>query len=284
MIWVIINLVLLILIILIITLVIVSYSKNLFLYYPVKYDHDKYQRFRTKLLTFVKEENVENLMIETNKDIHLDTWYLKNPNRKHVFLFCHGNAGNVTDRLENLKFLYEYGSVIVYDYRGFGKSSGSITWCECHDHTSDLEILYDKLQSQFKIPSKDIILVGESLGCSFALWLATKYRFHGVILLSPFYSLEAMMEYVLKNSALYSLLMKNIDHSDFTSNEWIAQINRNTPIIIIHSEDDEIIPYKQAEDLSKLHKNAKLVKITGTHNNPSINSEVLHEINLLVRV
>jgi len=277
------NIVLFIILILIVTLAIVSYSKNFFIYQPVRYDEKTYQQFNKQLLEFVDEKNINNLKIETDKNIILDSWYLKHPHRKNIFLFCHGNGGNITNRITILKFLYKYGSIIIYDYRGYGNSSGCALWSQCHQHQYDLQVLITKYQTEFNISSKNIILVGESLGCSLAIWLGGIKNYRGIFLLSPFLSLEAMMKHVLHNASPWLFVLNDSSGKSFASNEWIKKISKDVPIIIMHSKEDEIIPYQQAIDLAKLHPNSKLVTITGTHNDPVINDEVIYEIDKLSR-
>lgn len=276
-----INLVIFIILILIVTMALLTHSKNLFIYRPTKYDDKAYKEFKEELGEFVKQEDIHNIKIETEKNIILDTWFLKNKHKNKTFLYCHGNGGNVTDRLSFLKFWYGYGSIIIYDYRGYGDSTGVAVKSDCHHHQHDLQIVISKYQTQFDLSSKNIILLGESLGCSLVLWLATTKDYAGIVLLSPFYSLEEMMRHVLKYASVWMFVLNDGDSKSFSSDIWIKKISKKVPIIILHSKEDEVIPYDQAIALSELHPNTKLITITGTHSHPVITEEVISVISNL---
>jgi pimeloyl-ACP methyl ester carboxylesterase len=118
-------------------------------------------------------------------------WYVEAAADRPVILWCHGNAGNIINRLENLKRLYQMGlSIFLFDYRGYGKSVGS--------RPTELGLYrdacgaYDYLIRIRKISPDRIVLFGRSLGASVAVELAVQRPTSALILESSFPSIEAV--------------------------------------------------------------------------------------------
>ena len=69
---------------------------------------------------------LEEVWIQVTKEVRVFGWFVDAGPKKPVLLWCHGNAGNIAHRLDNLYHLYRGGvSVFLFDYRGYGKSTGS---------------------------------------------------------------------------------------------------------------------------------------------------------------
>ena len=115
-------------------------------------------------------------------------WHWHNPKAKYTFLFSHGNSGNLTIRLETSRHLLNAGaSVFVYDYQGFGKSTGSPSVegiCE------DAETAHDFLVRDLGLKESDILLYGESLGAAVSTYLSTVRECSGIVMQSGFSSLK----------------------------------------------------------------------------------------------
>ena len=72
--------------------------------------------------------NYEEVNFKTSDDVNLHGWYIPADSAQYTLIFCHGNAGNISHRLESIKQFHDLGfNVFIFDYRGYGKSEGSIS-------------------------------------------------------------------------------------------------------------------------------------------------------------
>jgi len=199
----------------------------------------------------------EDVYVQTPDRKLLHGWFINNDKAKYVVLFCHGNGGNISDRLGKLRFLHELGlSVIIFDYRGYGRSSGRPSEYGLY---IDSEAVYDYLVKRKKIDGKNIILYGESLGGAVAVNMAEKFDTAGVIVESSFTSVTDMAKIV------FPWLPGGLIWTRFDSVNKIANVK--CPVLIFHSPEDEMIPFWMGERLYNAAKaRKKLVRIYGTHN------------------
>ena len=269
-------------IILIIIFVMLIYIKGILLYHPMPAVPEKYDKFYQKLLQLAETKKyVINTLKKTIDGIMLDTLYIKNPDSQKCIIFFHGNAGNLSMRFDMIKFLYNYASVIIFDYRSFGKSTGDSSVLSSNGLQKDAEAIWEYVTVDLNISANNISLFGESLGCSIAIYLTAKlskqmdYSFypHSLILNAPFYSLSSMIKIMFEKIKIgfVGKIISLFIGREYQSDEWINFVNYSTKIIIAHSPRDEIVPYKEGWNLynliAKTHQNVKFVAITGTHNN-----------------
>ena len=67
----------------------------------------------------------ETVKLVTDDQVSLDGWFVPAVDQRGVVLFCHGNAGNISHRLDSIKLFHRLGlSVLIFDYRGYGRSEG----------------------------------------------------------------------------------------------------------------------------------------------------------------
>lgn len=275
--------------------VIISYIKNTILYHPVKANSDKYIKFYRKILQLTNSPStIANHIVKTPDGIQLDTICIKNTNTDMYIILFHGNSGNISMRYDIVKFLYNYCSVIIFDYRSYGKSTGSNP--NCKNLQIDSRAIWDFVVDKLQINPHNISLMGESLGCSLAISLAadlsktldSKLYPHSLILNTPFYSLASMIEINMSNINLYyaSKIFSTIFGSEYESNKWIQYVNHQTSIIIAHSVRDEIIPYTEGTKLynliNKIHPKTKFINITGTHNNLGLTEEYVYALSDII--
>ena len=151
-------------------------------------------------------------------------------------LFCHGNAGNVTDRADIMAELHGKvgASVLVFDYRGYGRSQGK---------PNETGVLADAraarawLAKRENVAEKDIVLMGESLGGAVAVDLAAKDGAKGLVLISTFTYLPDVAAYH------YSWLpVRMLMHSRLDALGQIA--NYKGPLLDMHGQADTIVPIK----------------------------------------
>lgn len=203
----------------------------------------------------------EEVWLETKDRARLFGWYLKANPEKGTVLFFHGNAGNISGRLEKAAGWVERGySVFLIDYRGYGKSEGSISHQD--DVLLDAHAALAWLLDQKKLLSEKIILYGESLGSYPAVRLASESKFAGIILEAPFTSLYDVAK------AHYPFIIKAMMvNFEFSNARYIGHLK--SPLFLLHGTEDEICPYSMAGELIEKAPEPKgfLSVPGGMHNN-----------------
>lgn len=208
-------------------------------------------------------------------DGHLSAWHFNNfPDRKTV-LFCHGNGGNISHREYIVEICKRQQlNLLLFDYRGFGKSPGIPSQrhvCE------DGERAYAYLR-QTVSPNK-IIIWGESLGGAVATKIASRNQCALLILMSTFSSLDdALRDRKFSPITLAMSFLLPWFANNLPSSETIKKVK--APIVIMHSPEDEIIPYNNAIKLYKAipHRCKIFISISGKHCTPEITEEQFHRM------
>jgi len=160
-------------------------------------------------------------------------WYVEQPVPGAMLLWCHGNAGNMTHRLENLQALYRLGlSVFLFDYRGYGRSRGRPSE---EGFYSDAVGAYDYLVRVRRIKSERTVIFGRSLGAAVAGELAKLRPAAGLLLESCFPSIEAVARDHYMGLPLHWLL-----GTAFRLEERLPHLS--LPKLFIHGDRDQIIP------------------------------------------
>ena len=202
--------------------------------------------------------NFEPLILATRDDEQLDAWYIPANDARGVLLFCHGNAGNISHRLESIRLFHELGlSVLIFDYRGYGQSSGKPTEKGTY---RDADAAWHYLVTQRGIPAEHIILFGRSLGAPIAADLATRQTAAAVILESGFTSVPDVA------AKFYPWLpVRWLSRYQYDTRKKLADIH--SPVLIVHSRDDEIISYSNGEQLFEAASEPKqFLPLRGGHN------------------
>lgn len=281
-----------ILIITIIFLVIViviflfKYASNKLLYHPYKAKYDTYSTFYKKLYKLT--DNPRRIHVKKIKinDIDSDFVYVQNPESDQTILYFHGNAGNISHRFDSIKFLYNYASVIMYDYRSYGRSDGRSSSLSFDVLTSDAYAVWEYAVEKIGVDPKKMSFFGNSLGCSIAIFLASildkKQSPRSVILHSPFYSISSTVKSTLRKNYLGALgIFASLFYlGQYQSDKWIQNIDPDTNIVIAHSRADEIIDYDDAiklyETACHSNTNVRFIEIKGGHNNSIITDEYIY--------
>ncbi len=206
----------------------------------------------------------EDVYIETGDGVMLHGWFI--PGRSsRVLLFFHGNAGNISHRLESIRQFENLGlSVFIIDYRGYGQSEGRTTEKGTY---RDADAAWRYLIEDRGIVAKDIVIFGRSLGASVASRLAGQRQPLALIVESSFTSVPDIAQ------ELYPWLPAR----------WLSRLNHATrdyvrdvrcPILIVHSRDDEIIPFHHGEAIfASANEPRTLLGIRGTHNDGFLQDE-----------
>ena len=200
----------------------------------------------------------EEVWLKTSDDVTLSSWFIPAEEQRGVLLFCHGNAGNISHRLESIRIFHDLGlSVLIFDYRGFGQSEGSVS----EEGTYlDAEAAWDHLIEERGVDPSEIVLFGRSIGGAVAAHLAARQQAGALILEFSFTSLTDL------GTQVYPFLpIRLLSRYQYNTSAYLQQIDM--PLLIIHSPDDEIIPFAHAKVLyEKADRPKELLQIMGDHN------------------
>ena len=184
--------------------------------------------------------NFRDVSFEGGDGKGLHGWFFPAPEKGPVLLFCHGNAGNISHRLENIRLLVDRGlQVFIFDYRGYGRSPGRPSEAGIY---SDGLAAYDHLVQSLGIPPGDIIAFGRSLGAAVALEIALQREVRALVMESAFTSTKGMAGTMFLFGLLAPFLPAHYDN--------LGKISRvRTPKLIIHGREDEIVPFAMGRRL-----------------------------------
>ena len=192
--------------------------------------------------------SVKKLKIKTQDGIELLSWYHnKDTNKYKTILFLHGNAGTLENRIHKINHFEKMEvNFLLIAWRGFSGNRGKPTEQGLYEDARSA-VRWLKLNG---VSENDIIIYGESLGTGVATEIAQNKNFAGMILESPFTS---MIE-AGKDKYPYlpvRLLLKDKYESDRKIK------NVNIPILIMHGEVDNIVPFHMGEKMYKLANEPK---------------------------
>lgn len=158
-----------------------------------------------------------------------------------TILFFYGNGMCLADAVGIFDDLRDRGhNVVLVDYPGYGMSGGSPS--ETGVYTA-ANVAYDFALKRMHVDPTKIVPVGWSLGSAAAVELATRERVAGLVLLSPFTSMNDMARRVMPLFPT-SLILKH----RFDNEGKIAQVD--CPIFIAHGSSDSIIPCEMSDRLA----------------------------------
>lgn len=185
----------------------------------------------------------KELNIPLNENSRLNAVLLKAQQPKGLVLYFHGNKGNITTYARKMPvFLKNHFDVLLMDYPGYGKSTGSH---EEQDLYHDGLIMYQLAKNYFGPDS--LLIYGQSLGAAIAAYVASRRRCRLLILESPFYSMDALAKHHFPVYPVKKLLKYH-----FPVYHFIQRIE--APIFIFQGTEDRTVPYSQAKRLKPLLK------------------------------
>jgi fermentation-respiration switch protein FrsA (DUF1100 family) len=200
----------------------------------------------------------EAVTLQTEDGVRLSAWFIPHPAPRATLLFFHGNAGNLSHRLESIGLFHELGlAVFIIDYRGYGESEGDPTEAGTY---RDAAAAWRYLVERRQIAAQEIVIFGRSLGAAIAADLASHTRPAALIIESAFTSVPNMA------ARLYPWLPVR----------WLSRYRYNTqhsletitcPLLVIHSREDDIIPFSEGEQLFAHAREPKqFLELHGGHN------------------
>ena len=200
----------------------------------------------------------EELTIQTKDNVAISAWYIPADEPRATILFSHGNGGNISHRLESIDIFNRLRmTVLIYDYRGYGKSEGVTTEVGTYN---DARAVWDYLVNTRQISPDEIILFGRSLGAAVASKLATENTPRALILESPISSIPDM------GAQIYPFLpVRLLARFEYNTAEYVENVT--CPTLVIHSRDDEIAPFSGGRKVFESSANAAgFMEISGGHN------------------
>ena len=191
---------------------------------------------------------LNDVWIPVEHGVRLFAWYVHAGPNQPVLLWCHGNAGNISHRLDNLLELYRRGlSVLLFDYRGYGKSSGEPSESGFY---ADALASYDHLIMRQGVRSEQLVVFGRSLGAAVASEVATQRGAAGLILEGAFPSMQSMADH-----HYFGLPARWFVDAEFNLSRKLSSIR--IPIFSIHGERDTIVPMKLGKEVYEAARHPK---------------------------
>ena len=203
----------------------------------------------------------EDVYFQTADGLKLNGWFFPadevSPRKQLVYLLCHGNAGNISHRLDHCMALLETGAgVFLFDYRGYGRSEGR----PGEEGTYlDAQAAHQWLR-QKGFAATDIIALGESLGGGVASELALREPLGGLILQSTYTSVPDV------GAELFPWLpVRWLGTIQYDTHSKLPRIR--VPVLVIHSRDDGLIGFHHAEkNFAAANQPKTFWEIAGGHN------------------
>ena len=202
----------------------------------------------------------EDVWIDTEDGERLHGWYIPTEDARGTLLFFHGNAGNISHRMDSVLIFNRMGlNVLIIDYRGYGQSSGKPGEAGTY---RDARASWDYLVEQRGVSPGDIVIFGRSLGGAVGAWLASQADVEpaGVIIESCFSSGLDM------GKQLYPALpVRLITRIKYPVRDYVTFIR--APVLVAHSRHDEIIPFSMGQTIFEAAPEPKtFLEMEGDHN------------------
>ena len=214
---------------------------------------------------------IEDAWFDAPGGVRIHGWYVPHRQPVATVLFAHGNAGNLTHRDHVLRALHDKvgASVLIFDYRGYGRSSGKPTGAGI---LADARAARAWLARREKIPEKQIVLMGESIGGAVAVDLAADGA-RGLIVQSSFASLPEVAAYHMPWIIPVRLLMR-------TRLDSAARIrDYHGPLLQSHGDCDTVVPLASARRLfAAANEPKKFLLLPGADHNDPHSTEYYGEV------
>jgi hypothetical protein len=213
----------------------------------------------------------EDVTLETSDGVRVHGWFVPGESDR-VLLFFHGNAGNISHRLYSIREWHDLGlSVFIIDYRGYGRSEGNPTEQGLY---RDGAAAWQYLAGERRIAPENIIVFGRSLGGSVAAWLAARQAPAALIVESSFTSVPDIGQ-----EAYPWLPVRWLSRFKHATRDHVRQVT--SPVLVVHSRDDEIIPFHHGEAIFAAASEPKtFLEIRGGHNDAHAVSAALYRDSL----
>ncbi len=204
----------------------------------------------------------EDVSFQASDDVTLHGWFIP-ADGSRTLLFFHGNAGNISHRLESIRQFRSLGfSIFIFDYRGYGASTGKTTEKGIY---RDADAAWTYLTETRGI--EDIVIFGRSMGASAAAKLASSVAPSALILESSFTSVPDIA------ADVYPWLpVRWLSRLEHATRDYVRDVT--CPVLVVHSRDDEIVPYRHGEAIFEAAPEPRsLLTLRGGHNDAFLRDE-----------
>jgi len=210
----------------------------------------------------------EDVWPVTSDGVKLHAWYVPADGAAGTVLFCHGNGGNVSDRLDTILVHHQLGmNVLVFDYRGYGKSEGKPTEEGTY---RDAEAAWKYLVETRGTAPGRIIIHGRSLGGAVAAHLARDCTPAALVVESSFYDITE-----LGVEVFWWLPVRWLSRVEYKTAEYVGSVR--CPVMVIHSRTDGLIAFHHGEKIFAAAQEPKrFLEIHGKHNIGFVDSDDIY--------
>lgn len=218
-------------------------------------------------------QHFEELNIEVTDGVNVNGLLFKVNNSKGLIYYLHGNAGSLQSWGQVAKTYTDLNyDVFILDYRGYGKSEGSI---QSQDQLyNDNQIVYDRLKQEYN--EEDIIILGYSIGTGLASKLASTNAPKQLILQAPYYNLPDLMKQQFSFIPTFLLKYK------FSTDEYLKDCQM--PITIFHGNRDQVIDYNSALKLKEDFHQINLITLKSQgHNGMTYNKDYIQMLTHILK-
>lgn len=230
----------------------------------------------------------ENIEFFTDDGKKISGWFIPSEKASGIIICLHGYPANKSDILPFVEFLYPHFSILLFDFRAHGESSGKITYFGLKEYL-DVQAAIRWIRTNKKTEDAKIGIWGYSLGGAVGIIAADgNDQIKALVTDSAFANFPEMVTHYYKNfgplkylfASLSRLIGRWIFHSDFSKNSPENRISKiKCPVLIIHSQDDEFVPFQHAIRLFENAPEPRQLLIThGSHTGGMGTSEYQKEI------
>lgn len=200
----------------------------------------------------------DDLRIPTSDGVTLHAWLVPAADSDRVVLFCHGNAGNISHRLDSIRIFHQLGlDVLIFDYRGYGLSDGRPSEAGTY---LDVEAAWSYLVDERGYDPDTVILFGRSMGAAIAAHLAGRVQPGALILESAFTSAPD-----LAARYYWYLPVRLLSRFSYATVDYVGAVR--APTLVVHSPGDEIVPVEHGRRIFERANEPKtFLEIIGDHN------------------
>lgn len=205
-----------------------------------------------------RDLDFEDVLFKSTDGVALHGWYVPAPKAPFTVLFCHGNGGNISHRLDSVELFHSLGlSCFAFDYRGYGRSEGRPTEEGTY---RDAQAAYDWLTQTRQVPVEQIVLLGRSLGGSVAAHLAGRVTARGLVIESAFTSYPDI------GARFYPYMpVRRLARYQYDTMAHLVKVR--CPVMVMHSPDDRLVPFEFGRQLFEAAPEPKqFVRLAGDHN------------------
>ena len=203
--------------------------------------------------------------IINDQDEQIATIYKKATAGMPTILWSHGNAEDISTAQSYMEYLHEQGyGYLAYDYPGYGLSAGKPTEKGCYQN---IQASWNYLTETLAIPENQIFIIGQSVGTGPSVWLAEKTSPAGLVLISPFKSINRV-----------PFGINPFPYDRFPSIKNISNVK--APLLVIHGDQDQVIKQAHGEAIYEKHRGTKLFYNATNlgHNDILSNTEVTNTL------